>query len=246
MKYLIKALLNKFLNKKAPKFKKTKKNLYLLQDNYGDVFIPSLVRYSLYKKGIKERFDHFKLRYFFSKLDKNTLVIDVGSHIGEFPMCFNKIVGKIICFEPHPDTLVALRENTKSFTNIDIYPFALSKKSSIQKIYFSKDPADTSLFPPDKSIDIHEVNTYALDDVDLKIENFKTVVLKLEAEGYEEEVLEGSVKTLKKIKEVSIDVSPERDGKSTEEAVKRILKSLGFINIEINDDFILSASNPHI
>lgn len=246
MKYLILALLNKFLNKNAPHFNKVAKNLFILKDDFGIVFIPSLVRYSIYKYGIKERFEQFKKRYFFTNLDKNTLVIDIGSHIGEFPMCFNNIVGKIACFEPHPDTVVALRENTKDFKNIDIYPFALSKKSSKQKIYFSNDPADTSLFPPDKTKSIEDVNTYALDDIDLAIENFKNVVMKIEAEGYEQEVLEGSKNTLKKIKQVSIDVSPERDGKSNKEEVARILESYGFINIVTNDNYILSAKNPNI
>ena len=40
----------------------------------------------MYKFGIKKRLELFKKRYFFNNLSSKTLVIDIGSHIGEFPL----------------------------------------------------------------------------------------------------------------------------------------------------------------
>ena len=57
-------------------------------------------------------------------------------------------------------------------------------------------------------------------------------LIKLEAEGHEPEVLEGSLETLKKTKYITVDVGPERNHKSTFDSVHLILTNASFQILE--------------
>ena len=63
------------------------------------------------------------------------MVIDIGAHIGEFPLAFSKDIDHIICFEPDPYAFKALELNTKGFKNITLYPFPLDKCCTNRELF---------------------------------------------------------------------------------------------------------------
>ena len=84
--------------------------------------------------------------------------------------------------------------------------------------YLNNNSGDSSL--DNKSDNKIIVKTKTLDFLlrDIKIIG----LIKLEAEGHEPEVLEGSLEILKKTKYITVDVGPERNHKSTFDSVHQI------------------------
>ena len=152
---------------------------------------------------------------------QDALVIDIGAHVGEFALACVDSAKKIICFEPDSYVREALLANTKSSENIHVYPFALSDKNEEADFYISTEQADSSLFIPDRYTEIKSVTTKRLDDLNIDFsEDYSRVVLKMDAEGFEPEVLIGAESILQHINQVAIDVSPERSDEDTYEEVK--------------------------
>ena len=58
--------------------------------------------------------------------------------------------------------------------------------------------------------------------------------LKIEAEGYEPEILEGATEVLHCVRKIAVDASPERRGKSTLSECRAILERAGFNVYERN------------
>ena len=88
---------------------------------------------------------------------------------------------------------------------------ALSNKNSYLKFYLKSDTGDSSLIRPANGYSkTLEVKTLTLNKF-FTDRNFKDVkLLKVEAEGYEPEILQGSLKILKHVKYIAVDGTPER------------------------------------
>jgi len=135
------------------------------------------------------------------------LILDCGANVGELNIAFYKKGIKInyLGFEPDKttyDSLVKNRVNlTDQFVNV-----ALSDRNGESKLFLDSQGGDSSIifFGNDN---FEFVKTITLDS--LGLEN-PIKLFKLEAEGYEPEVLVGSKKTLKKIEYVSVDFGAER------------------------------------
>ena len=103
----------------------------------------------------------------------------------------------------------------------------------MQKIFIDSDGANSSLsyFGNNNSI---EVETRTLDSF-----NFQNIkLLKLEAEGYEPEVLMGSLKTLKNIQYISVDYGNER-------GVEQESTKVEVTNYLFNNNFELVADSKN-
>jgi len=147
--------------------------------------------------------------YCISKVDiqDNDIVIDCGSNIGELYYSFLIYNQKVIyyAFEPELRTYECLNMNLNTKKNVNLYNFALSNKSKKTTIYIDREGANSSLSNFGSS-ELKEVESKRLDD--FKIDNVK--LFKVEAEGHELEVLQGSTKILTRTKFVSIDYGPEK------------------------------------
>lgn len=168
-------------------------------------------------------------------LNEKDLVVDCGANIGELYFALNKKYQKInyIAIEPDNKVLHALKENLTDFSNAKINNFAASNSESIKKLYTDDLGANSSLefFGSEEYISI---KTKKIDS--LNLENIK--LLKIEAEGHEEDVLNGCVETLKNTNYVSIDYGPEK-GVDQTSTMKDV------VNFMYKNNFSLIETSPH-
>ena len=150
------------------------------------------------------------------------VVIDCGANVGELNVAFNlmEINVNYIGIEPDKETFECLEKNkikdTDYFINV-----ALSDESTEKKLFLDRVGGNSSIiyFGKDK---FEIVKTSRLDDLDIPN---KIKLLKLEAEGYEPEILLGAKKMIQHIEYVSVDFGSER-GESAENTVVEVNKFL--------------------
>lgn len=153
----------------------------------------------------------------FISFDSNDKVIDCGANVGELYVALEskKINVEYIAFEPDANTFDCLSLNNQSG---NLHNVALSNINKEEDFYLDNEGGNSSLidFGAQKSI---KVQSKKLDSF-----NFKNIkLLKIDAEGYEPEVLEGAVNTLKEIEYVSVDFGSER-GVKQENTVAEVNK----------------------
>jgi len=162
-----------------------------------------------------------------SSLDAG-VIVDIGANVGEFSIAVAPYAKQVIAFEPDPLVQEALNANLTRFENVIVEPIALSNMSGSVPFYLSTKNADSSFVKPMKYSGIIQVKAQTLDEYI----GYKSIdridFLKLEAEGWEPEVLEGGKKALYITKEVCVDAGPEREGISTVPEVQAALENAGF------------------
>ena len=207
----------------------------------------------------------------------NPNIFDIGANIGQsidrFSILFKK--SKIYSFEPTPGLFETLNEKYKNNINtkiqknceINLFNIALDDKVSEQNFYSYKWNSMNSLIPIDKNSkfyksrevemkkstsekyeEIIKVKTKNLDKIceDLQIDGIE--ILKIDTQGNEDKILQGSIELLKlkKIKLIEIELIL---GFSYERSVsfyniEKILNPLGYKLIAIDHaSNILSTPN---
>ena len=150
------------------------------------------------------------------------LVIDVGSHKGEF---ISKVIDKytpIYSFEPQSKVRNILKKNTAKFNVIKHYKYALSNyegstdlylnnmssTSTTKRVDFSKKWVRFKNFILGGNIypEIERVKVTTLDNLLINDLGSKKILLKIDVEGGEAEVLEGSQEILKKCNVVLVQI----------------------------------------
>jgi hypothetical protein len=104
---------------------------------------------------------------------------------------------------------------------------ALSNRSGVQTFYLSTNGADSSLFQPTKFDSKIEIECTKGEDFLNKFHIKQISFLKMDAEGFEPEVLQGFGNRIRDIKFFAIDVGPERDGLETDIQVSDLLLKNG-------------------
>ena len=164
-------------------------------------------------------------------------VVDCGANVGELYLELDKVVKNLnyIAFEPDPEAFQCLEKNVKQDNSLLITK-PLSNKSGYEKLYINTTSADTSLVFAG-SEEFIEVETLSLDQ--LNISDIK--LIKMDAEGHELEVLQGSRNTLKSTEFVSVDFGPEKgiEGDNTLPDVTNFLYENNFKMIFANTDRLI-------
>ncbi len=157
----------------------------------------------------QKHFNHLFDSYMFNKIlfSDGDLVIDCGANVGEINIAL-KLQGIYVnyfAFEPDPESFKALILNNPE-SKENLYQIGLSNKSGKSNFYMDSFGGNSSLidFGSDSKISI---NTVRYDSY-----NFKNPVkvLKIDAEGFEPEVLEGCGDELRNIEYVSVDYGAEK------------------------------------
>jgi FkbM family methyltransferase len=183
--------------------KNTKKMHVKSKNNYADyIFFPKdEVRYSWIKD-----------------LNINT-ILDVGANIGESAAFFQSLLPDsfIYCFEPLKESYEQLIENTRLFSNIKSFNFALGNiegQSEIIKNDFSPsssilemEKTHKEIFPFTENEAKETIEIKRLDDFIKKHDLKQNILLKIDTQGYEISVLEGAIETLKMVKLIIVETS---------------------------------------
>ena len=230
---LFTVLINLLLRRKV-KLKYEKPFYIGVQDEY-EFYFPNK-RVTRLLGGIEEQTNDIFNLYLLDKIEfePGDTVIDCGANVGELYPGLEKSIEnlKYVGFEPDPVVFKCLEKNVNS-KNAKLYQQALSNKFSVEKLYISTEGADTSLVYLENKESV-EVETVTLDQLELS--NIK--LIKMDAEGFELEVLQGSKNTLKSTKYVSVDFGPEKGTKgiNTIPEVSNFLYENNFKMIFANTD----------
>jgi FkbM family methyltransferase len=161
-----------------------------------------------YGKGFKVRKNDLINEYLIKKLniDNDDIVIDVGANNGDFYLCFDKKI-KYYGYEPSPLVFSDLKYNIR---DQNIFNLGLSNSENNKvSFYLNDEYGDSSIIPIKNYTKKIEISTTTLDREIDKIQN-KIKLIKIEAEGYEPEVLQGLQKNLINVEYITIDCGPER------------------------------------
>ena len=200
-------------------------NMYTKQLENNKIYYPNkrIVRVMV---DHNKQFDKLFRTYALDKIsfDNNDLVLDCGANVGElfFSFKYNNLDIQYMGFEPDKDVFKCLEQNINNGYQVNK---ALGKENTTKKLFIDSEGANTSLVNFGTSSE-YEVDTITLDS--LKLDNVK--LLKMDAEGYEPEVLLGATNSLNKINLISVEYGNERgvEEKSTIVEVTNFLYNHGF------------------
>tara|TARA_B100000945_G_scaffold255410_1_gene212598 strand:- start:4 stop:678 length:675 start_codon:yes stop_codon:yes gene_type:complete len=165
---------------------------------------------------------HHKRLIKFLKNYKIDLIIDIGSHKGEFIKNIIKYIHfkKAYTFEPQKEVFEILKKNLINDNRILHNNLGLSDKVGKKKIIINKLTSTSTMSKFDESSyflklknflikqkkikQIYDVETTTVDDY-FKGLNLQNSLLKIDVEGHELNVLKGSKNTIKKINFVLIE-----------------------------------------
>ena len=139
-----------------------------------------------------------------AKLFTGAVFYDLGANNGFFSLFGSILVGnsgKVFAFEPFKESLekITILAKTNNMTNCTIVDSAVLDKNGVGRLYFS-DNAATPTFQKDFSDNSVNVNTISLDH--FTVNHPYPDVIKVNVEGAEAMVLNGSTKLLKNHKSV--------------------------------------------
>jgi FkbM family methyltransferase len=240
-------LTNSHYIKSIKKFdSKISNDLYLINASDGKILIQNLSRISRFLRGKKHASSRLYLQYtsrYFSINDINNsardvVIFDIGANIGEFSIAIAEKINRcrIFAFEPDPVAFECLKYNIdeSEITNrITLINMALSNKSGIYPFYVSTKNADSSFIEPKNFTDIIEVQSLRGDEFILANKIASITLIKMDAEGFEPEIIAGFGDQIVNIEFFAIDVGPERYGQETSIEIKNTLESKG-ITVKIN------------
>ena len=168
---------------------------------FADFFKDYAINNSIYTFGQKSR--DSALKY----VKECNQVVDIGAHVGISVHHWAKFFNKITAFEPMIDHFDCLQKNTENIKNLELYNIAVSdKEGKLFGSYRSTKNSgsfqllDSNYKQPNKKVPrkLYEIEVKPLDSfefIDLNL-------LKIDVEGWEFEVLKGSINTIKKHKPV--------------------------------------------
>lgn len=179
---------------------------------------PKLV--SLYRRGVgPESYARYNRPWF--KEAGITTVIDIGANVGQFAVLVHSLLpgATIYAFEPLPDCYQQLARKIREMGNGSIaFNVALGRENS--RLVFHRNPySDSSSFRsmmdihrkqfpftagPDEDLDVpvRRLDSYA-SELDLR----PNVLLKIDVQGFEDEVLAGAEQVLRLTHLVQVEVS---------------------------------------
>jgi len=161
-------------------------------------------------------FHHKRISRYLKELDIEK-IIDIGAHKGEFLEKMLKIekVNSFYAFEPQKNIFNELSEKFSKNKKVTLYNFAMDKEITNKKLKINKLSMTSSLaeinekslylkiknfltFSKSNFEDEYEIQTNTVDKIFEKISLQKTL-LKIDVEGFEKNVIEGSKMKLKEI-----------------------------------------------
>ncbi len=130
----------------------------------------------------------------FVPIRKESIVVDVGAHIGSFSIMASRRAQRVLAFEPEPSNFQMLKRNVELnlCKNISIFEMAVSGRGGYQEIHIDGkgSTGSHSLYQGIRTAEKkRRVQTVSLDEM-IKKEGLSRIdFLKLDCEGAEHEIL---------------------------------------------------------
>ena len=196
--------------------------------------LPHRNRFLFYVYGLERRYAKLLSEYLVEDLNvpKGSIIVDCGANAGDFS---NAIIERypgvnIIAFEPGEDEYDCCIQNIKK--SLFIENKALGDKTGKAEIFINNEHADNSLIDFKGSIGKREIDVIRLDEYRPLKKIDEIFLFKLEAEGYEPEILYGAQGVMKKIRYITVDVGFER-GLGCESTLPQVVNFLCNNNFEL-------------
>lgn len=213
-------------------------NLFAINDGEKKHYFGNLLRgLNVYKRGLSKRSEKLFNSYFLNTINfaKSDLVIDCGANYGDLWLALkNKIDPSCyVTFEPGILEHSAITHNAPNGAHNRL---GLSNKEGEVTFYVNEKDADSSVVEPSHFTHVISIQTVTLSSYVEANKISRIKLLKLEAEGFEPEILEGAKPVLDKIEYIALDGGYERGVKQEEtfSAANNILLSAGFEMVSIN------------
>jgi FkbM family methyltransferase len=169
-------------------------------------------------------------------------VLDIGANIGEFTGIFNELFPKaeIHAFEPLPDCFNKLRERTKELKNVKVYNIGLGSKDGELELYKSSwHPASSfremgdlhkQNYPHSSKSENIIVGIRQLDDIFEGSILPENIFIKMDVQGFEDEVIKGGIKTFSNSRVIVVESSFQKlyENEPMFHGIYSLLEPLGF------------------
>jgi len=181
------------------------------------------------------------------------LVLDVGAYLGAYgqELRVEGFNGRIVSFEPVPRFYKRLNALVARYEDWDTHMFALGDKTGAQTMNLAGNNASSSILPmldkhaeaapESKYIGQENIQVKKLDDIftDIK-KGASSVWLKIDAQGYEYNILQGATNSLRDIQTVQLEVSfiPLYEGAKSFKELFLYMDSLGFSIVGVEPFFV--------
>jgi FkbM family methyltransferase len=173
--------------------------------------------------------EHYELtHWFYPNINDNSIVVDVGAHVGAYTVRACRKAKLVISIEPFDGAIEALKQNLKlnKCNNVIIVQKAIADKRGYNKLKVI--PGQEAMASLSENGDI-VVETDTLDNIIYSQSIDHIDFLKIDIEGAEKTAIKGMKHTLKITKNIMIEVRPE-----TEYVIKEI-EDTGFKLIDCID-----------
>ena len=191
----------------------------------------------LYRNGIQVRGEFLFYSYCLNSMDfeESDVIIDCGANSGDLTLELKKRAPKVryVGVEPNPEDFKVLKKNVDLETS-EYVNKALGERNAVLNFYVCTENADSSLVEPPSYTEVVDVEVVRLDNLCNELGIKKIKLLKLEAEGYEPEILNGASGVLNAIEYVAVDGGYER-GKGNEQTLVWVTNFLLERNFKMTD-----------
>jgi len=133
-------------------------------------------------------------------VNKDSIVLDIGAHIGSFTTFLAGIAKQVYAFEPAPKTFKKLFENTMQFTNVLWWDVAIGDKDNNNSTLYlcPTDPGMHRLYDSKWCKDGKKITVEQM-KIDSIIPDTKKIdFVKLDIEGYEYHAIRGMQEVIKR------------------------------------------------
>lgn len=157
---------------------------------------------AMMKARAQERYEVNKFEWMKENLTSEDTFIDVGANKGDFTLQAAQYCKKVYSIEPHPNNIYWLKESIQlnCFPNVEVLEGCATNKNEPVELYLGAKSGHHSI-TRNKGQSIN-VNGFRLDDVISDTQ----LVMKIDVEGAEKLVLEGSQNLLNNVRALLIDL----------------------------------------
>lgn len=172
-----------------------------------------------------------------TSIKKGDVVWDVGANIGFYTNLFGEWVGeggKVVAFEPAPSTFTTLTKAVKASGNIVLIQKALSDTPGISYFTVGKENDSTAHMVEQENNETSRVEVATADLIVKGDSSLQPTVVKIDVEGFEEDVLKGGMKAFSNSKcrnmliEMHFTRMDERKLKDSPNRIVKMLKDWGY------------------